>query len=155
MGLIEKFKEWTRIEDEEDDGFEDFPPVKTSKIETRTPVRNTTTYDPPITAAYNRGNKVVNINATTQLQVVLLKPDKFENATEIADHLKERHTVVINLEQTNKEVARRLLDFLSGIAYAFQGRIQKIANSTFLITPYNVGITGDIIDELESNGLYF
>jgi len=155
MGLMDKFREWTRIEDDEDEGFEEFSSTKTTKVESRVPSRSTTTYDPPITAAYNRGNKVVNINATTQLQVVLVKPDKFENATEIADHLKERHTVVINLEQTNKDVARRLLDFLSGIAYAFQGKIQKIANSTFLITPYNVGITGDIIDELESNGLYF
>ena len=69
--------------------------------------------------------------------------------------MKDKRTVVINLEQTNKEIARRLLDFLSGVAYAYQGKFQKIANSTFLITPYNVGIMGDIIDELESNGLYF
>ncbi len=85
----------------------------------------------------------------------MVKPETFENAREIADHLKDRKTVVINLEQTNKDIARRLLDFLSGVAYAFQGKIQKVANNTFLITPYNVGIMGDIIDELESNGLYF
>ena len=100
------------------------------------------------------GSKVVNIHATTQMQVVLVKPDRFENAAEIADHLKEKRTVVLNLEQTNKDVARRLVDFLSGVAYANEGKIKKVANSTFIITPYNVAILGDLIDELESNGLY-
>mgnify|MGYP000116816828 CR=1 FL=1 len=70
-------------------------------------------------------NKVVNIHTTTQLQVVLVKPDRFENASEIADHLREKRTVVLNLESTNKEIARRLLDFLSGVAYANEGKIKK------------------------------
>ena len=100
-------------------------------------------------------NKVVNINATTQLQVVLVKPDRFENAAEIADHLREKRTVVLNLESTNKEIARRLLDFLSGVAYANEGKIKKVAISTYIITPYNVDILGDLIDELENNGMYF
>ena len=99
-------------------------------------------------------NKVVNINATTQLSVVLVKPDKYENAPEIADHLRERRTVVMNLEQTNKEVAKRLIDFLSGVTYAQEGKIKRVANSTYMITPYNVDILGDLIDELENNGLY-
>ena len=99
-------------------------------------------------------NKVVNIHATTQLAVVLVKPDRFENAAEIADHLKDKHTVVLNLEQTNKDVARRLVDFLSGVAYANEGKIKRVANSTYIITPYNVDILGDLIDELENNGLY-
>lgn len=100
-------------------------------------------------------DKVVNINTTTQLQVVLVKPEKFENASDIADHLREKRTVVLNLESTNKEIARRLLDFLSGVAYANEGKIKKVAISTYIITPYNVDILGDLIDELENNGLYF
>lgn len=159
MSLIDKIKKWTDADDYDDeDEFEEYVPQNTASHDIR-PVHsvsgNTTTYDQPSAPQYTRGNKVVNINATAQLQVVLVKPDKFEDAAEIADHLKEKRTVVINLEQTNKDIARRLLDFLSGVAYAFQGKFQKIANSTFLITPYNVGIMGDIIDELESNGLYF
>jgi cell division inhibitor SepF len=98
---------------------------------------------------------VVNINATTQLKVVLVKPERFETAAEIADHLREKHTVVMNLEQTNKDVARRLIDFLSGVAYAQDGKIKKVAASTYLITPFNVDLMGDVLDELESNGLYF
>ena len=97
---------------------------------------------------------MVNINATTQLSVVLVRPEKFENVTEIADHLRERRTVVMNLEQTNKDLARRLIDFLSGVTYAQEGKIKKVANSTYMITPYNVDILGDLIDELENNGLY-
>ena len=158
MGLIDKMKKWTDADDYEDeDEFEEYIPQSSHQEQRTAPIGtgNTTTYDQPSPMPYSRGNKVVNINATAQLQVVLVKPDKFENAAEIADHLKDKRTVVINLEQTNKEIARRLLDFLSGVAYAYQGKFQKIANSTFLITPYNVGIMGDIIDELESNGLYF
>ena len=102
----------------------------------------------------DRHNKVVNIHATTQLKVVLVKPERFENASEIADHLKEKRTVVLNLESTNKDVARRLIDFLSGVAYAGEGKIKKVAANTYIITPYSVDIMGDLIDELENSGLY-
>ena len=101
------------------------------------------------------GNKVVNIHATAQLQVVLVKPERFEDASNVADHLNAKRTVVLNLESANKDVARRVLDFLSGVAYANDGQIKKVANCTFIITPYNVGIMGDLLDELENNGLYF
>ncbi len=148
MGSIKTFIDWVKGEDDEDD-FEEFIPKPSH------------TSAPEASLGYNadapqrKSNKVVNINATTQLAVVLVKPDRFENAAEIADHLKEKHTVVLNLEQTNKDVARRLVDFLSGVAYANEGKIKKVANSTYIITPYNVDILGDLIDELENNGLYF
>ena len=106
-------------------------------------------------AVDDRRNKVVNIAATTQLKVVLVKPERFEMASEIADHLREKRTVVINLESTNKDIARRLIDFLSGVAYASEGRIKKVAANTYIITPYHVEMVGDLLDELESNGLYF
>ena len=102
-----------------------------------------------------KNNKVVNIHATAQLQVVLVKPERFDDASSIADHLNAKRTIVLNLESTNKEVSRRLVDFLSGVAYANNGQIKKVANNTFIITPYNVGIMGDLIDELENNGVYF
>ena len=101
------------------------------------------------------GNRVVNINATTQLKVVLVKPERFEDASTIADHLNNKRTVVLNLESTNKEVSRRLVDFLSGVAYANNGQIKRVANSTFIITPYNVDIMGDLLDELENNGAFY
>jgi cell division inhibitor SepF len=102
-----------------------------------------------------KSNKVVNINATAQLQVVLVKPERFDDSSAVADHLNAKRTVVLNLESANKDVARRILDFLSGVAYANDGQIKKVANCTFIITPYNVGLMGDLLDELENNGLYF
>lgn len=102
-------------------------------------------------------NRVVNINAKAQLQVVLFKPISFgEETRSIADELLKRHTVVLNLEKTEKEVSRRIVDFLSGVAYANNGKIKRIATNTFIITPYNVDLTGDdVLDELENSGVYF
>ena len=108
----------------------------------------------PVEGAQKK-NKVVNIHTTTQLKVVLVKPERFEDASTIADHLNNKRTVVLNLESTNKEVSRRLVDFLSGVAYANNGQIKRVANSTFIITPYNVDIMGDLLDELENNGAFY
>mgnify|MGYP005758380701 CR=1 FL=1 len=101
-------------------------------------------------------NKVVNIHATAQLQVVLFKPENFgEETRAVADELLKMHTVVLNLEETKKETARRIIDFLSGVAYANGGKIKRVATSTYIITPYNVDLTGDeVMDELENNGVY-
>ena len=143
MGILDELKKLTHPYDDEDEEYEDFEEPRERSFDDR---RN---------KAEDRRNKVVNIHATTQLKVVLVKPDRFENASEIADQLKDKRTVVLNLESTNKEVSRRLVDFLSGVAYANNGQIKRVANSTFIITPYNVDIMGDLIDELESNGLYF
>ena len=96
-----------------------------------------------------------NIHATAQLQVVLVKPERYDDASGVADHLNAKRTVVLNLESANKDVARRILDFLSGVAYANDGQIKRVANCTYIITPYNVGLMGDLLDELENNGLYF
>ena len=104
----------------------------------------------------SRNNNVLNIHATTQLQVVLVKPENFEDARTVANHLNSKRTVVVNLEKTNKEVSRRIMDFLSGVSYANDGQIKRIANNTFIITPLNVDIMGDmLIDELENNGYSF
>lgn len=106
-------------------------------------------------AADHRHNKVVNIHATTQLAVVLVKPERYEDAASIADHLNAKKTVVLNLEQTSKDVSRRLIDFLCGVAYANNGQMKRVANNTYIITPYNVDIVGDLLDELENNGVIF
>ena len=133
------------ISDEDDDYDEAFDDQESPFVEPRGMDRG---------VVDSRRGKVVNIHATTQLKVVLVKPERFENASEIADHLKEKRTVVVNLESTHKDIARRLIDFLSGVAYAGEGKIKKVAANTYLITPYSVDIQGDLIDELETNGLY-
>ena len=154
MGLMDELKKIIHPYDDEDYDYEDDfdEPSKESrslfderKEDRRSEERR----------SEDRRNKVVNIHATTQLKVVLVKPERFEIASEIADHLKEKRTVVMNLESTNRDVARRLIDFLSGVAYAGEGKIKKVAANTYIITPYSVDIMGDLIDELENNGLYF
>ena len=161
MGFLDVFMRLAHpYEDEDDEEFEDDyepSPRPVERRERERSVRSEPSYTSPAMDELEarRSNKVVNIRAATQLQVVLVKPERFENASEIADHLREKRTVVLNLESTNKEIARRLLDFLSGVAYANEGKIKKVAISTYIITPYNVDILGDLIDELENNGLYF
>ena len=146
MSLIDELKKLTHPYEDEDEELEDFEePARSSRD----------VFEDRRVKVEDRRNKVVNIHATTQLKVVLVKPERFENASEIADHLKDKRTVVLNLESTNKDVARRLIDFLSGVAYAGEGKIKKVAANTYIITPYHVDIEGDLIDELENNGLYF
>ncbi len=155
MGFIDELKRLARPYEDEEDDFDDFEPVGRSNVvreKARDREATGTVYDQN---ADRRNNKVVNIHTTTQLQVVLVKPDRFEAASEIADHLREKRTVVLNLESTQKDISRRLLDFLSGVAYANEGKIKKVAISTYIITPYNVDILGDLINDLENNGLYF
>ena len=143
MSFIDELKRLARpYEDDDENGFEDdFDAIPRSGA--------------PRSNELERRNKVVNIHTTTQLQVVLVKPERFENASEIADHLRDKRTVVLNLENTDKNIAHRLIDFLSGVTYANDGTIKRVAVSTYIITPYNVEILGDLIDELENNGLYF
>ena len=126
MGFLDELKRLARPyeDEEEEEEFDDFEPVSRSermdrtggdRLERKAPKAQDSTG--PIFPVENerRSNKVVNIHTTTQLQVVLVKPERFENASEIADHLREKRTVVLNLESTNKDIARRLLDFLSGV----------------------------------------
>lgn len=144
MSLLDNIRKMiTPISDEDDDYDEVFGEQESPFFDERP------RYDR--SAVDSRRGKVVNIHATTQLKVVLVKPERFENASEIADHLKEKRTVVVNLESTHKDIARRLIDFLSGVAYAGEGKIKRVAANTYIITPYSVEIQGDLIDELENN----
>lgn len=157
-GLVEKFKDmWNPPEDEYDYDYEEEnmqeEPAQKPNAESDPREREAVKRVPVV----GQNNKVVNIHATAQLQVVLFKPERFgEETCGIADELIKMHTVVLNLENTNKDVSRRIIDFLSGVAYANGGKIKRVATSTFIITPYNVDLTGDdVIDELENNGVYF
>ena len=160
MGFLDELKKLTKPYDEDDDFFEDDSGLsdeptlvapRTERSERRSYADESTDFD---TRPAKKDNRVMSIHTTTAVQVVLSRPDRFEQAAEIADHLREKRTVVMNLETTNKDVARRLVDFLSGVAYANDGKIKKVAINTYIITPYNVDIMGDLIDELENNGVY-
>lgn len=153
MGFMDKFKGFIGIpEDEYIEDDVEFISSGDGRGEPRSEPHIVDNFAEPVE---KRGNKVVNIHATTQLQVVLAKPERFDDASAVADHLNNKRTVVLNLESTNKDVSRRLIDFLSGVAYANNGQIKRVANSTYIITPYNVDIMGDLLDELESSGVFF
>lgn len=112
-----------------------------------------TTFERESVASAAKRGKVVNINATTQFKVVVIQPETFDEAKEIADHLKERKPVVINLELMDKDSAQKIFDFLNGAIYALGGSVQKVATNIYLIAPYNVTIMGDFRDELKNKGL--
>ena len=177
MGFMDDLKKLTKPYTEDDDDFDEFDddarPSRPSRSSTAPKPSYSSSFDLDSdefsstgssastgrrTLGGNNANtsngKVVNIHTTAQMQVVLVKPERFDNVSDIAEHLRSKHAVVLNLESTNKDVARRLVDFLSGCAYALDGKIKKIAISTYIITPYNVDIVGDLIDELENNGVY-
>lgn len=108
------------------------------------------------TKSFKDNGRVVNIKTQARVKVVIVKPVCFQDCGSIVDNLKENKTVVLNLESTDKETSRRIIDFVSGAAYANNGQIKSIANMIFIITPYNVDVVGeDVIGELENNGVFF
>lgn len=152
MSFLDKVKNMVNVsEDDYYDELEndDFRETETRAAEEPEEPRRSTR------RARDTRDNVVNIHTTAQLQVVLAKPESFEEAKSVADNLNEKRTVVLNLESANRDVARRLVDFLTGVAYADGGQFKRVANSTFIITPYNVDVMGDLLDELESNGVFF
>ncbi len=157
MKILDKVKNFFFTADEDDP--ED---IEAQANEPSRPERQVNTNPTPVEveepvneAPPKRGNKVVNIQATAQLQVVLVKPSAFTDAKQIADHLIAKKTVVLNLETASPENKRRIIDFLVGVAYANGGSLKPVANLTYIITPYNVGFIGeDLVGELENNGVF-
>lgn len=158
-GIVDKFKRmWDAPDDEyeyDEYGYADEGDDDYEEVAPRERDRDRDRDRQPISTGTR--NKVVNINATAKLQVGIFKPERFgEETRSIADELMKTHTVVLNLEDTNKDMARRILDFLSGVAYANNGKIKRVATNTYIIIPSNVDLTGDdLLDELENSGVYF
>ena len=110
--------------------------------------------DIPIPPSSPRKSKVVNINTTTQLKVVVVQPISYNDASEIAIHLKSKKPVVVNLEKLDKKVAPRIIDFLSGAVFALDGSMKKVSSHILLVVPNTIGIMGDFCDELTSPDLF-
>ena len=93
-----------------------------------------------------RNNKVVNMpqSQSQAIKMVISQPTNFEQSDEICSFLKEKKSVIVNLEYVNKDVARRIVDFISGGVYALDGYIQKVSNSIFLVAPSNYEITNEM-----------
>ncbi len=147
MGLLDSIKNIMNVpdEDEYDDEIEDVEEEKPIEKPKKAPVYEQThpKRTEPTVRTGGKG-KTVSFNQS-QMQVVLVKPDRFEDVTSIADHLNAKKTVVLNLEAANRDVSRRIIDFLSGVAYANGGNIRKVANSTFIIVPTDVDVMGELM----------
>ena len=176
MGFFDELKKLTRPYDDEDeifsegevpvsqqegDGLQDRRQSFFAEAEGASdayepaPAQQHAVHNPPRRErAGKTDSRVVNIGSGKQ-QVVLVKPEHFEAAAEIADHLRQKHTVVLNLEAADKVTARRLVDFLSGAAYVQDGNLKRVSSDTFLITPCSVGLTGDLADEIENSSFTF
>lgn len=157
MGLFDSIKNIMSIpeEDDFDEEIEDIEeekapekPKKSPSYETAPPKR------PEPTVRAGGKSKTVSFNQSqSQMQVVLVKPDRFEDVTSIADHLNAKKTVILNLEAANRDISRRIIDFLSGVAYANNGNIRKVANSTFIIVPTDVDVMGELmLDDFDDGG---
>ena len=95
-----------------------------------------------------KSNKVVNM--AQQVRMVIMQPTSFEQSEDICDLLKDKKSIIINLEYVNKDIARRIIDVVSGAAHALDGHMQKISSSIFLVAPYNYDITSETKEETKS-----
>ncbi len=151
MGIFEKIKNIMDIP-EEDEFDEEFEEVE--EAPKRKPIIEPKREAAPRVLGGGK-SKTVNFNLN-QMQVILVKPDRFEDVSAIADHLNEKKTVVLNLESCERDVSRRIIDFLSGVAYANHGNIRKVAVSTFIIVPNEVDVSGELmLEEFDDGRMYF
>lgn len=100
----------------------------------------------------NGNPQIYSINTQVQMQVVIIKPEVYEDAQEICNQVKAKKPVVVNLEKVEFPLAQRIMDFLSGTCYSLDGSIQRVANNIFIIAPENVEISGDFKEELKTKG---
>ncbi|GLH63331.1 MULTISPECIES: cell division protein SepF [Bacillaceae] len=131
MGLIKKFKDYFLEEDYEE--YEEYEEEYEEEEEMR-----------QATKANTKSNVVSLQSVQKSSKVVLIEPRAYAEAQEIADHLKNRRAVVVNLQRIQHEQAKRIVDFLSGTVYAIGGDIQQVGTKIFLCTPDNVDVTGSI-----------
>lgn len=141
-GMISKIKNWFMEEDEyeeeydevleESDAMEEFNSIGNSKAA-----------------------KIVNLHASSHMKVVIVEPKKYDEVTTIADHLKQKRAVIVNLENLNDAVARKsIFDFMNGAVYVLEGTIQKVSKAIFILAPNNVDIDANLKKELESKTLF-
>ena len=162
MAFLDELKKITRpydddedffMEDEEQDDYSDFREESNSApadFEEPAPIKNVFKRDrepvrPAAAPAVER----------SKMKLVLANPTAFEEAAEIADNLRGKQAVLMNIEHASKDVQRRLIDFLSGVAYALGGKIKRVSAQAYILTPTNVDLVGDSIEDFESSGFYF
>lgn len=148
MGFLDGIKNILNVPDEEeyDEVLDEIEEPKESK-------KKIFAENKPENARIVNGKaKTVAFNPS-QMQVVLVKPVRFDEVTSIADHLNEKKTVVLNLEASDRENARRILDFLSGVAYAHKGDLKQVSKATFMLVPFGVDMIGEVFFDSLDEGV--
>lgn len=143
-GLLSKFKNWM-VEEEEEDYIEDDEEVAVEESEVDGEIGNAI-----------RNSNIVKLHTTSQMKVVIVEPKKYDEVTTIADHLKSKRAVIVNLENLNDPIARKsIFDFMNGAVYVLDGTIQKVSKAIFILAPNNVDIDASIKKELENSKTLF
>lgn len=145
-------KVWNMLGVESDDDYNDYDEYYDGN---QTNLAEDKAYNAPIANTNNskKNNKVVGMPGMQQVKVIISQPSTFEQSEEICEHLKDKKSIIVNLEYVNKDVARRIVDFISGAVYGLDGNIQKISNSIFLVAPFNYEITNEVMKEDIKNKL--
>ena len=152
MGVLDKFKRNNQTNDAYADNYDDYydnyeggydeMPAEEPMMDPQPQMQpQAFAYTPPQPSSNPMGGGMSLNGAAIELKVV--KPTEFKDGPAIADHLLSTRTVVLNLEDADKDTARRLIDFLFGVAYSIGGEIKKVANNAYVITPQNVAISND------------
>ena len=147
-GFIKKFKDWMSIEEDEYD-VEEYEEGPEDTVEEEPKLEATT-------SQVTRKSNVVNIHTNSQMKVVIVEPKKYDDVTTIADHLRQRRAVIVNLEsiEEESEIKKSIYYFMSGAVYMLDGSMQKVSKSIFIFAPNNVDIDANIKKELESKAFF-
>ena len=156
-GFMGKFKSMLKQPDEDMDYEEYYSSEEEEQDSHDTEPAPADDYDAIEETPAETGDNVISFHDSTKVQFVLVEPETFDkDVTAMADEFIKRNTVILNMEQTNKDVGKRIIDFLSGVAYAHNGKISRVAEDTYIVMPSNVKLSGeDVMDEVESDNIYF
>lgn len=141
--MISKIKNWFMEEEEEYEEEYEEVEEESEGVEEFNSIGN------------SKAAKIVNLHASSHMKVVIVEPKKYDEVTTIADHLKQKRAVIVNLENLNDAVARKsIFDFMNGAVYVLEGTIQKVSKAIFILAPNNVDIDANLKKELESKTLF-
>lgn len=137
MGIMDRLGSIFKDEDEyeENEGYEEYEDEDEIEAQPEKPA--------PAPKAAPASRPAGSISSGAALEMKVIKPERFDEVRMIGEHLLARRTVVLNLEETNKETTKRIIDFLCGVVFAIDGQVKKVANATYVVTPKNVDVSGE------------
>ena len=141
MGIMNRLGDLFKGEEEYDENYDEYE-VDEEGMEDDIPAPT-----PAPTRSAPASKSTGSISSGASLEMKVVKPERFDEVQTIGEHLLARRTVVLNLEETNKETTKRIIDFLGGVVFAIQGKVRKVANATYIVTPKNVEVSSDTAEQ--------